>query len=793
VFRQREAIEGGPVRDEIVDSVWRRSEGHPLFAEELLAAREEHGSPMPSLVDALLARVASLDRATLTIVRTLAVAGRPVDERLIGPLVDRSEGEVGAALREATTRGVLVALPDGRHAFRHELLREVVEVELSAGERRELHERMARQLEARPDLADDAPAGATAELARHWAAADRPIEAHRAAISAAVAADAVHAFADAHRLLERAIGLETVLPPDAVPAVAERIDVRRRAAEAADLTGRFDRGVELVRDALSLTDPVADPALAGLLHARLGYLMWARGEGDAALEEHREAVRLVPAEPPTPERARVVGALGGALMGLGRWAESQPVCEEAIECAVRAGAVAEESKARNMLGSDLVELGQLDAGLGELRASHRLAGSEPSELFVVTGFNLALNLLATDHPDEALEEASAARTAAHDGGLERRYGMDLAALVGDILVRLGRWDEADQTTAEGLALDQRGEGTAYLAAVRSRLLARRGQLAEAQRRLAAVDRASLDPDTAVFFATVAAETSLLDGRPGAAVAAVDDGLARVADNSDVLWGMPLVGLGLRAAAELAEAARATRDEAGLAEVTARAAALRDRFAALAERATTPSAKAWVATSVAETSRIDGQTDLESWARAVAAWDAVPDPAEAAYARYRNAEAELRRTGIKADVATELEAAWRSTVRLGAMPLRAEIEVLAKRARIKLGAGGAVDGDREGSGAAAASEALVPAGAGGRSTSPHGLSAREIEVLRLVAAGRSNGEIADRLFITRKTAGVHVTHILDKLGVSNRVEAAMAAARLGLVRAGEDEDEEAEDR
>jgi DNA-binding CsgD family transcriptional regulator len=371
--------------------------------------------------------------------------------------------------------------------------------------------------------------------------------------------------------------------------------------------------------------------------------------------------------------------------------------------------------------------------------------------------------------------------------------MDLAALVGDILVRLGRWDEADQTTAEGLALDQRGEGTAYLAAVRSRLLARRGQLAEAQRRLAAVDRASLDPDTAVFFATVAAETSLLDGRPGAAVAAVDDGLARVADNSDVLWGMPLVGLGLRAAAELAEAARATRDEAGLAEVTARAAALRDRFADLAERATTPSARAWVATSVAETSRIDGQTDLESWARAVAAWDAVPDPAEAAYARYRNAEAELRRTGIKADVATELEAAWRSTVRLGAMPLRAEIEVLAKRARIKLGVGGAVDGDQEGSEAAAASEALLATGAGGRSASPHGLSAREIEVLRLVAAGRSNGEIADRLFITRKTAGVHVTHILDKLGVSNRVEAAMAAARLGLVRAGEDEDEEAEDR
>jgi DNA-binding NarL/FixJ family response regulator len=74
-----------------------------------------------------------------------------------------------------------------------------------------------------------------------------------------------------------------------------------------------------------------------------------------------------------------------------------------------------------------------------------------------------------------------------------------------------------------------------------------------------------------------------------------------------------------------------------------------------------------------------------------------------------------------------------------------------------------------------------------------LSAREIEVLRLVAAGWSNGEIADRLFITRKTAGVHVTHILDKLGVSNRVEAAMAAARLGLVSSDEDDGEDRPER
>jgi DNA-binding CsgD family transcriptional regulator len=193
----------------------------------------------------------------------------------------------------------------------------------------------------------------------------------------------------------------------------------------------------------------------------------------------------------------------------------------------------------------------------------------------------------------------------------------------------------------------------------------------------------------------------------------------------------------------------------------------------------------LATAAAESARIDGVATGESWAEAIAAWDGVPDPAEAAYSRFRHAEELLRRSGVKANVAGELEAAWRTTVELGAAPLRTEIETLAGRARIKLvparpaGVDTAVDAD----GPAADRRSRE------RAASPHGLSAREIEVIRLVAAGRSNGEIAEQLFITRKTAGVHVTHILNKLGVSNRVEAAMAAARLGLVDATQDPGDE----
>jgi len=247
-------------------------------------------------------------------------------------------------------------------------------------------------------------------------------------------------------------------------------------------------------------------------------------------------------------------------------------------------------------------------------------------------------------------------------------------------------------------------------------------------------------------------------------------LDRLEGLDDVLWGAPLVGLGLRALADLAEAARAAQDSGAMTAISDRAAPIRGRLTELTGRASTPSARAWVATSVAETGRLDAASNPAAWSAAVIAWDAVPDPAEAAYARYREAEALLRRAGVRADVTDMLRAAHDTALRLAAAPLAASIEALARRARVQL---------EQPAADTSASVAVPTKAKGSRAASPGGLSAREIEVLRLVAAGRSNGEIAERLFITRKTAGVHVTHILDKLGVSNRVEAAMAAARLGL--------------
>jgi DNA-binding CsgD family transcriptional regulator len=162
----------------------------------------------------------------------------------------------------------------------------------------------------------------------------------------------------------------------------------------------------------------------------------------------------------------------------------------------------------------------------------------------------------------------------------------------------------------------------------------------------------------------------------------------------------------------------------------------------------------------EIDRARATSTPETWDRTAAAWDAIGRPAPAAYARFRVAEVLLSRHRDRGTAAAALREAHAATIQLGASPLRLEIERLARHARIDV-----VDASDPETG-----------DAGDRL----GLTGREAEVIRLVAAGRSNQQIADELFITRKTASVHVSNILGKLGVANRVEAAAVAQRLGLV-------------
>ena len=121
---------------------------------------------------------------------------------------------------------------------------------------------------------------------------------------------------------------------------------------------------------------------------------------------------------------------------------------------------------------------------------------------------------------------------------------------------------------------------------------------------------------------------------------------------------------------------------------------------------------------------------------------------------------------------ELRAARDLATGLGARPLIERIEGLATRARLVLGAVDDV--------AAEAGTVAEDAHAAADPLAAYDLTPREVEVLRRVAARRTNRQIADQLFISESTAGVHVSHIIGKLDVGGRVEAATIAARLGLV-------------
>jgi DNA-binding NarL/FixJ family response regulator len=171
----------------------------------------------------------------------------------------------------------------------------------------------------------------------------------------------------------------------------------------------------------------------------------------------------------------------------------------------------------------------------------------------------------------------------------------------------------------------------------------------------------------------------------------------------------------------------------------------------------------VATAEAEQARAAGRNAAAAWSAVVADWDAFGAPYAAAYARWRHAEAILAEGGARPDAQAALALAHAVAMRLRARPLAAELEALARRARLSLKSDAApalADGD-------GAAERV-------------GLTARELEVLRLVAAGETNRSIGQALYISEKTVSVHISRILAKLDARGRVEAAGLALRLGLL-------------
>ena len=255
------------------------------------------------------------------------------------------------------------------------------------------------------------------------------------------------------------------------------------------------------------------------------------------------------------------------------------------------------------------------------------------------------------------------------------------------------------------------------------------------------------------------------GQPESALTDVTQALDAVAGTSQERFAGQLFCLGARALADLAERARARQDPAAEASVRQHGSLLARRLTDTTHHPFAPgthmpaTAAAERALWDAELTRLSGAADPAAWQAAADVWQQLGRPYPAAYAQWRHAEALLASAAGAEPAAEPLRAAHAAAARLGAAPLRTQVEALARRARISL---------------TAAEPEPAPAPA-----RPHGLTDREADVLRLLAAGHTNREIGQQLFMSPKTASVHVTSILRKLAVRDRVQAAAIAIRLGL--------------
>ena len=775
---------------DLVARIHRRSEGNPLFNEELLAAIRSGTSSLPAILsDALGAKIRALPPRTVEVLRVAAVASRSFDERFIAAILGGAEEDYLDPVRDAVVGQVLVAGPM-HYNFRHGLFAEAIEADLTPGERRSLHGRIAAALDARPDLAEGGPGSVAGEAADHWRAADRPAEAYRSAVQAGLAASAMYAYRVAFERWEQALAIGERVDPaqrlEFLVAVGlDESDLLIRAAQVAALSEDHERAIELAERAITPIDAAAESARSAVLRSDYARILWAAGRFERAHEMLREAAQLVEGAGTVADRARVMGRYAAMLLWRGRLEEGVAVAREAVDSARRSGLRAVEVEALDVLGNGLWFAGSINEAIERLREARQAdvdSGSVEELLFVSD--SLAECLVDADRLEEAIVVASQGEADARRFGLSRTYGAMFRGNAGLAMFGLGRWREAEAMTAQEMV----GHGRVWGMSVRARLLAATGNAPGARAIMASVaaDFPEGLPDLGKLeCALPTAELLLVEGDLEGALAAALGGL-------DVAW--PHVGLrlglaavGMRAAADLVQGSRARRDG----EVIARATAAAERcLAEVGEQRMilggwdppTPSKLATADLARAEMARLNGTPDPEQWAAIADAFGRVPMPYPAAYAYYRQAEALLVQGGIRATVGDLLRAANEACRDLGAAPLSAAIALLSRHARVELAV--AASSSR-------ASEPLTPAPSPGRATSGRtarvgpggndlGLSARELEVLRLVAAGRTNGQIAMALYISPKTASVHVTHILDKLGAGNRVEAAMIAARMGLL-------------
>ncbi|GGE96371.1 helix-turn-helix transcriptional regulator [Mycetocola zhadangensis] len=750
--RQVVEILGSAPDDEAFDSVYARSEGVPFFVEELVVFKSTCEGELPWTVrELLLARYERLSDEAQHLLRLISAGGVRVDHSLLSEVFSGDPDALETAAREAVLANILVA-DDRSYAFRHALVREAILTDLLPGERARFHSRFAQALEAMPGERRVAT-----EVAYHWLAAHDVGRAFPAALAAMTEARASYAYGTAAQMGERALELWDSVPDAEIIASRKKIDLLAQTASALRNAGEGKRSLAVIDRALA--DCPRDEGLryARLLRDKALYLGNVGRPGSIPLL--REALELVPAGSSGYAgtsglagstmsagelRSGLLTALASRLMLGAHFKESIESAQEALAEAHQAGSDRHASIASNVLGSSEINSGLITEGRAHLDDARVLSEND-------TSARLRYRVNASDaeyllgHYAEALGIAQLGIQRARELGVERSSGIILKSNAVDPLIALGQWDRADSFIDSAIRLLPSPTFNAYLNRARIFLLTWRGDTGAAARlwrsvRTSMRELGEVEMQVKLGTPRVAAELLLARGEPAEAwneLSVLFD-----ADHRPVPgYELPLLATAARTLAAL----RASGEAPAGAE---------ERLCALLDEVSWwPTAPLWAAIVDAELAGQHGTgDDPDAWQRVVdiVASDPLAQAHLPAYAAYRLGQARVA-VGDRNGAADALRDAIRRADALGAGLVSAQATALASRAGLSLHS--------------------TPAR---RTADATELTARERQVLDLIGQGLTNRQIGERLFISAKTASVHVSAILRKLGASSRTEAAFLA-------------------
>jgi DNA-binding CsgD family transcriptional regulator len=727
-------------------TVHDRTMGSPFFVEELVCALRvrdvlrpgrrglelsgEDEVPVPDTVrEAVVVSLSGLSDEARAAAEVSAVLGPQLDLRLAGRFAS------DAGLAELIAAGLLEEGASGRAAFRHALAQEALYAEVPWMRRRRLHREIAEALEA--------SAGPSAEIATHWLGAGDDARAREALVQVLRESDALHAHRDAAKAARQALALWSEGEAEEL-----RLETLERGGRSAELAGELAEAAKAWRELAASCDRAGDGAGYARAQRRLAGILDLGGERDAAFAARRLAGDAFAAAGEPAEAAVERLAMADHDRRQARYAEALELARLAAADASAAERVDLSARVLGLRGVVEAKGGEFEAGLEAVRDGLALA-LEHDLTPVAAELYQRLSLVLYDGADyrqaeEALDTALDLCRTGEDAGTE----IACVTCLVYVLRERGEWSRANELGRELIEADT---ATWVAEGLIGAIQAFQGKLGSARRLLTssrAVSSSVRHYNMYVDSTTGLAIVSAAEGLEEEAIRHCQELLTRWEESDDhhyAVWGVRW------AASYLAR--QGQRDGAH---------ACAEALGRMAAEAGHPDAVAALAQAIGELALLDGDEEgaAEHLSRAVELHRGLAIPFERAQIELRAGVA-LAGAGARDEALERLCDAYRSATKLGARPLAAE-------AAKQVAAMGESVAERLGPRGAAAADGVQ-------------LTRRELEVLRHVAVGRTNREIAQELFISQRTVDMHVRNLLGKLECRSRVEASHRAGELGLLK------------